>query len=120
MKIKVTKLIPYTIETDVKNLTDIQLNYIRDIEKFKAENLRVPTLREICSITNRSSVGTVHEILNKLRKRDYYYDEVIYNNIEVKTQEDLQAEIDYLKEQLEDIKQDMEDNYKRIPLEEQL
>ena len=62
------------------------------------------TLQKIQDIT-----GTDYEALGELLPSDSINDII----------EDLMLEIDRLNEELEDVKQDMEENYKRIPVNEQ-
>lgn len=52
-----------------------------------------------------------------VKKEEYYF---VDENSVISMLEDLYYEIDHWKEQYEDLKRDLEENYKHIPYEEQI
>lgn len=81
-KIKVIKFVPKAVEIEVSDLTDRQFEYINKIEKFKKENLKVPTIREIGVLLDNITVGAVYPTLETLKDKGYYYNEVSYKDWE--------------------------------------
>lgn len=79
-KIKVIKLVPKEIEIEVEDLTKRQLDYINKIENFKKENLKYPTVREVCDLLDGVTVGAVYPTLERLKDKGYFYNEVSYKD----------------------------------------
>ena len=79
-KIKVVKLVPTIIEIDVNDLTDVQRDYVEVIEKYKMQNCKCPTIREICDIAGINSTGTAGAMVGKLKLKGYDYKEVAYKD----------------------------------------
>ena len=71
--------------------------------------------KEVLDKVSKETVTRYDEVL--VKKEEYYY--VPEENIEPML-EDLLFEIEHWKEQYEDLKQDLEENYKHIPYEEQI
>ena len=67
---------------------------------------------------DKISKETITDYDGQLVKREEYY--YVNEDAVISMLEDLYYEIDHYKEQYEDLKQDMQDNYKHIPIEEQI
>lgn len=71
--------------------------------------------KELYERINKETITDYEGVL--VKKEEYYYVEP--DNI-ISMLEDLYYEIDHWKEQYEDLKRDLEENYKHIPYEEQI
>lgn len=83
-KIKVIKFVPKEIEIEVKELTDIQREYIKAVEDYKRENFAYPSIRTLVNILGRSTPSSVYLTLNRLEDKGYYYREMEYKDYDCK------------------------------------
>ena len=124
--IEVVKMVPVIINIDVDNLTNKQRKCIEAIEKFKLETCTIPNIPKLCELLGLSSTGSPAYILNVLKHKGYDYKNLIYENKDTLVEhlqnelDDKNMEIEHLKEEIKNIIQDRDDNFRRLGDEELL
>ena len=124
--IEVVKMVPVIVNIDVANLTNKQRKCIEAIEKFKLETCTIPNIPKLCELLGLSSTGSPAYILNILKHKGYDYKNLIYENKDTLVEhlqnelDDKNMEIEHLKEEIKNIIQDRDDNFRRLGDEELL
>lgn len=54
-----------------RDLTEKQLKIYKSIKKFIRENKISPTVRELCELNGLNSPATIHDYLERLKKKGY-------------------------------------------------
>ena len=124
--IEVVKMVPVIVNIDVDNLTNKQRKCIEAIEKFKLETCTIPNIPKLCELLGLSSTGSPAYMLNILKHKGYDYKNLIYENKDTLVEhlqnelDDKNIEIEHLKEEIKNIIQDRDDNFRRLGDEELL
>ena len=124
--IEVVKMVPVIVNIDVDNLTNKQRKCIEAIEKFKLETCTIPNIPKLCELLGLSSTGSPAYMLNILKHKGYDYKNIIYENKDTLVEhlqnelDDKNIEIEHLKEEIKNIIQDRDDNFRRLGDEELL
>ena len=78
MELKVCNFKYDTTTIMVKPLSDIQMEYVNEIEEYKARYGKTPSVRTICKLVGASSPATVSAMLNRLKLKGYDYEILSY------------------------------------------